>query len=220
MALEDLTGYTEVDSGTFLSKTSTTATFASMPQNAANYIYDDKGSGHFDNAVGFDIDFEHNITAASSSDSRVFTASMSNSIGVLSAQVHSLLALFTGTSPTPTIADIDDAGATDMASSGSTTSTSTRYYNTLALSGTTLDLDIYTDSGRTTLDQNVTGTIINTGYTYQYFYAMSGRGDTGAATISGDVQNIDLNEAAPVGAIINQLQGSNMGADLYNGTIL
>ena len=220
MATEDLTTYTEVDAATYLSKTSTTATFTAMVQNAANYIYDDKGSGHFDNAVGYDIDFEHNITAASASDSRVFTVSMSNSIGVLSAQVHSMIALFTGTGPVPTIADIDDAGATDMVSSGSALSTSTRYYNTFALSGTTLDLDIYTDSGRTTLDQNVTGTIINTGYTYQYFYALSGRGDSGAATISGDVQNIDLNEAAPTGAIINQLQGSNMGADLYNGSIL
>jgi len=202
MALEVPNSYSsQVDNGSDLTIDSTSVSFDTMAQNVVDYVADDKGSGHFSGDFNFESEFI--VTAATASDSRVFYHSLSNNLGALSAQTHSLLALVTGASATPTIADIDDAGATDMSSTGSALSLNTRYYDIFKRVGNTLTWEIYTNSGRTALDQSVSGTIVNTSYTYQYFYAMSSRADSGAATISGDIQNIDLQEVADTNVLAN-----------------
>jgi len=192
MATENLTTYTEVDAGGDLTVTSTRVTHTTMGANVVNYLYDSKGAAHW--SGDFVIDFEHYHSQANGGFSSAFLASISDTLGDLYTVGTCLGTYVEGTGFTPYVMDIDSAGNWDAFSSASNLTADTLFYSTMTRDGNTLYWDIYNDSARTDLFDFANITIVNTSQTFEYMFATSSINFAEANTISGYVQNIDLNE--------------------------
>jgi len=192
VAIENLATYTEVDAGNDLTVTTTKVDFDTMAANVVDYLYDSKGAAHW--SGDFSIDFEHLHSAASGGFSSNFGVSVADSIGDLWTVGTCLSTYVEVTTYLPYVADIDGTGTWDAWTAGSGLTVDTLYYSTFSRTGNTLDWDIYSDSDRTTLVQNITLTIVNTSQTFEYMYAVSSIDVGEVDTITGYVQNIDLKE--------------------------
>lgn len=190
----------ETDTGGYLTITSAKIDAVSMPRNVTSYHVDDKTAGHF--SGDFQFDYELYVSNMSASNSRFFAPSICNNLGDLGSVADSLIELFTNTTLIPTIADIDNLGNTDAYTNGTSISQSTLYYNTFSRTTNELDLDIYTNAARTTLNQNVSMTIVNTSTNFRYLYGLSSSSDAISATATGYVQNLDINEGATENSIV------------------
>ena len=108
----------------------------------------------------------------------------------------------------------------------------TPYYYDLIRDGDDLTLNVWTDSARTNSLLTISTTVA--GLTNQrYIYAATNGESSG--TWTGWIDDIIIRkynspepaylsagseESAPTGAIMNQFQGANIGADLYNGALI
>ncbi|HFD32032.1 MAG TPA: hypothetical protein ENJ28_04890 [Gammaproteobacteria bacterium] len=196
MATEDLTTYTEVDGNGDLTVTTSKVDFTTMPANVTDYLYDDKGASHW--SGDFNIDFDFELTATNGANVQGILTSISNTVGIPNDST-SFMTYFETSSLTPYLADIDSAGNWDSWAGGSNLSLNTIYYCTLSRTGNTLDWDIYSNSSRTTLVQNITIAITNTAQTFRYVYPVSSIAIGDGSDVTGYVQNLDLNEAVASG---------------------
>ena len=192
MATKDLTTLTEVDGGGDLTVTTTKVDVVSQAGNVENYVYDDRGAAYY--SGDFDHDFEFYLTTVNAS-SAGFLIGVSDQIGTLQNGT-TLACAFNSSSLVPYLLDIDSGGNLDLAQTGSALSLATLYYCTFKRVGNALTWILYSDSGRSTIVQTITGTIVNTSQTYQYFYAQSAYNVSDGNTSTYYVQNIDYKEAA------------------------
>ena len=189
---EDLTTYTEVDEGSDLTVTSTKVDISTIQMNRLSYVRRDMGSV----CIGdFDIDFTCRITtdlsgtswrclALSDTTSTSRTTMDSNNTGI----AFDYNRYFAG--PQWRLRD-EENSQSDVTANFAAPQTR---YMTVARTGTALTAQIYTDSGRTTLEDTLS--LTSGTDTYQYLYAfMNHNDDTFFPTnaTSGFTENFELN---------------------------
>jgi hypothetical protein len=203
MAYEDFTTYTEVDSGDDIDVTASRITFTTITENAVSWVVKDKEANHFS------TDFSHLVEVKSTAEVNGVLAicMLANMIGTVqdiadASEDSVFLFLNWGTADFRLL--ICNAGSFVALDDSLTINLNTQYYIT-----STVDIDGGTNgTGRWTIYIRMdshTGTLFDTitgdmpaGWTwdFQYLHAISSRDDTPGDTVSGYIENLDLQEAA------------------------
>lgn len=203
MATEDFTTYTEVDTNSKLTVTSSRVAWASLGDNQTAYLYIDKGTGFFS------ANFTHYLTV------QINTGSQDNSIkaGWLLANVVGdlfaievaegsyLTLLLRAISGSPYLEMEERVGDTAYAGDQYAISFDTPYYLTLKRdesAGTygTLYLYVYSDSARTNLLTTKSSTLHEKA-DFRYIYAVNSRNDGSAQTQSGFLEELEVGRGQP-----------------------
>lgn len=198
MAVENLTGYTEVDSSSTVTVTSTKAEAANLTAFNYGLVYKDFGADYF-NAL--DIDFEMYMSSSSGTNNTSIGVNLSNTGTPNATSIQQL------TSP--------DASAflyrynstyqvwlfrgSGTAFDNGAVSVNTLYYCTLSRTAAsdTVTVYVYSNAARSTLVDTLSVSGYGTSTKWRYFYAFSNRKfDESNAQAYGYVQNVDLNIAA------------------------
>ena len=210
MAIENLTTYTEVDSGSDITITAPSASFDTMFQNANSYVYKDFGAGNFGD---FEIEFEAEIISATSdgggNNGAVVLCCVSNQVGTWPVWDSNSDGLFIDTYYLSTqyhtrIYDQSNNNNDEYIWPVSVSIPLT--YFTFKRNGTTLTCEIYSDSARTTLIDTLTVTC-ETG-TKRYLYALGSRNSGSTATITGNTQNFEIIYASSSSSSISSSSSS------------
>jgi len=191
--LEEIGTYTVIDSGTFISTTTSKVTIVNAPFNADNYVYKDYGENHFNL---LDINFDALQEDDSGTNGGWVGAGVSNQIGTIEDFTDgvSLVVMDYHLSPARAraVLYIDTGGSQD---DHVLDAPSTVYYFTIgrAAGNDTVLAYVFTDSARETL----TTTLSLAGFgtdKYRYAYAMTGSNFASAAYMAdGYVENLDFN---------------------------
>jgi hypothetical protein len=142
-----------------------------MDRSVVSYVYKDYGVNHFTNTTV--IEFEFSIPAADSSGI-IYVFGLSDTIGtrvdMVTANDGILVGFQRTTGPTSIyILNDVDGGVSDLFEPTSLPPTGI-VYCTFTRSGTTITLDMYSDSGRTSLIDSLT--ITGTSLSKRYLYAI------------------------------------------------
>lgn len=197
MALEDYTGYTETDPNSRFSVATNTITVTGLSSNEDAYVYDDKGVDHFEET--YNHTFDAQVTSASTTATLV-PWSLANIVddawgiqGNASEDGHEVF--FINNSGTLEIRLREIDGASFYTDIFSGFSLSTRYYFTVErVSGGSFGIVncyIYSDSARTTLVDTLSLTL-HADHKFRYVYAAQSFNIPVVASLSGDVQNLDI----------------------------
>lgn len=184
---EDLSTYTEVDPNSHISATSTRMTGTGINRNETAYAYYDKGADYFD---ALDIDFDFCVTELSAIDLFGVTG-ISNTLGAQNswgANDIRVTAYHTSGQPRVYI-------STNSVSDYMVITVGTTYYCTLerASGNATVNLKIYSDSGRTTLLDTLSLSISTASTKHRYIYGISSQYTNNNYAASGYVENVVIN---------------------------
>lgn len=176
MATEDLTTYTETDSGGDITVTSTKADVSTMEDDAVSYVRKSFGANYF---TTFEIDFEGyldltsesgypfgGVCALSANDAKTLEALLADNEGV---SCYFQWLDYNSTKILRLRQYWDDNG------DNYTCAYDTLYYCTFKRTGSALQLLIYSDSGRTSLLDTLSVTFNSTGCEYLYAISSAGR---------------------------------------------
>lgn len=205
MSVEDLTTYTEVDPGTYLSVTSSRSTFTNMTQAIDAYVYKDKGVDHFDG------NFEHLITVYQGQTENIgdpyvthwCLANMVNDYYYIFLNADSLaidVRSLHGSPPYITIQLRETVAGTRYSFTAHDESINTPYYLKIKRNeavGTygTIYCYIYSDSGRTNLLATLSGAL-HEKEDFRYIYTtQSWNSGSSNSICDGYSENLDLQEA-------------------------
>ena len=195
-AVEDFTTYTETDSAGHLTVTSTKATIASGNDNNIYNLFKDFGADYF-NAL--DIDFTIRLTTGVTTDAIVGIAVINSATpttetmgGTLTSTDISVAQYWYNTTAI-WLSRGNFGGIADT--TGGVLALNTDYYCTLirSASSDTVTLEIYSDSGRTTLIDTLSVSGYGTGTKWQYMYGFMNANFGASDTLNGFVENMDLN---------------------------
>lgn len=210
MAVEDFTTYTETDPDAKVTKTSTRITIASGNDNNTYNVYKDFGASHFNS---LDIDFAMRVTTGVTTDAIVgiavinsATPSTENMAGTLtSTDISANMYWYNGTNIFLNRGNF--AGITDSVAG---LSIDTTYYCTLVRSASsdTVTLEIYSDSGRTSLVDTLSVSGFGTGTTWQYVYGFMNAEFNESNTLNGYVENMDVHDNVSVSVSASVLAGT------------
>jgi len=203
MAVEDFTGYTEVDEGADITVTSTKVDMVAVPKDDTTHVTLDKTAGHFSG------DFTHLITMFAASGN---TETSQMGMWALSNSLGGLLTIFNASGDEVAVYFLDVSGACRMYNAENDSGTfysdfsglsyDTIYYPSIerdeaASTYGDMILKIYDDSGRTSLVDTVTLSMHTSKKDYRYIYACQTWKDaSNNAEFTGYSQNLDLQEAA------------------------
>ena len=188
----DVSGFTEVDAGSYISLSTYRVTTTSMPTNSNSYVYKDYTAGYF-SAVSHKFSFK--ITSMSMSNTLLFIYGLSNSVGNLYSGAGVKVVLY--------CTNISGAYRLYLRLYNSTSiytedymsiSLNTTYYvQVLHTAGTTIfTVNVYSDSEYSSLIDTLT---INSSYcntSFRYLYIQSGVGAGVADVVSGYSENFLL----------------------------
>lgn len=206
MAVEDFTTYTEVDPNSKVAPLSTEIQVRALQKNQIAYVYDDKGVDHFDG------DFEHLITivpiSGDTGNALSLTWVLSNYVGTQQDHADTsqsyLYVQHNNNHSTNerriVLGEVDSGSAT--AESYVFVPLDTKYLKIVRdeAVGTygTLYCYIYSDAERTTLITTLSVTLNSSKKDFRYLYGvMSREHATETFDIDFDVENLDIQEAAP-----------------------
>jgi len=204
MALENFTTYTEVDPNNRYTVTATKVDVVGLERNEDAYVYADKGVNHFDG--NFEILLE---TFANSGVGAFMAHSMMSNLvddyeGHRAANSSFLAVDRDG---------VEDIILVERDGAGQYTDTSSRtggpwycIFERDEAVGTygTMYCYIYSDSGRTTLVDTLSIALHTSKKDFRYYYAANSVNDGNVVPFTGYSQNHDLQEAVPVGTLINK----------------
>ncbi len=196
MAVENFTTYTENDASGKLTVTSTKANVSNATAYEVVNLYKDFGADYF-NAV--DADFEGYMTPSSGTNNAnfgvIFTSTASpNSLTIQQIGSTDIAGTMYKNGSTYEVILFRSTGVIDRG----TVSSAKLYYLTLsrAAGSDTVNLYIYSNSGRTTLVDTLTCTGVGTGTKWRYAYGFANRKfDEANGQVYGYIQNLDLNLA-------------------------
>lgn len=209
MANEDFTTYTEADPGSDIAITPSRITFTTLPRNVESHVQDDKGVDFFDGSVGYIHNFEMFI---SNSDTGAVAVGwmVSNTIDDLAGQrgVVDRLNFYWG-GDEKMVLEEGDGTANQFDVQTSTLSLSTLYYMQMELdpavgSFGTIYGRVFSDSGRTSLIEEMSLAIASSVKDYRYIYGLNTFNSGTAQDITGYVQNLDL---SPIPAAVPNENG-------------
>ncbi len=201
-ALEDFTGYTEVDPNNKITITSTKVDIANIDVSDVAYVYSDKTAGHFDG--DFEFLFEQYQDSATTNGLAGFFV-LANSVGTRFQQLaesHLSVWFYDEAGDLRVLLYEVDSGTPYNDGPTTADSIDTLYYYTFERDeavGTfgTIYLRQYTDSGRTDLLNTLTVTLHTSKKDFQYIYPFQNDGQWPGNFYTAFVQNLDLQEAAP-----------------------
>ena len=207
MAVVDFTTFTEVDPAGDISITSTKITSTANDTQNNAYVYKDMGVDHFNG--DFTHYFEVQLETGSDTGQRQNFWAMANNVGeqdALQVADQSHFAWSFGDEGANTLRRLYETdGATDYTDTDNNTTLGygTLYYVRVKRDeavGTygTLYVDIYSDSGRTTLIDSQSLTLHTSKKDFRYIYGEMNDGRTQAGVVTGYTQNLDLNESVNV----------------------
>ena len=195
--MEDFTTYTETDPGADVTVTSSRITIASGTDNDTYNVFKDKGAGYFD---ALDIDFAMRVTTGVTTDAIVgiaiintATPTTENMAGTLtSSDISANMYWYNGTNIFLSRGNF--AGITDSVAG---LSIDTTYYCTLVRTAgsDTVTLEIYSDSGRTSLVDTLSVSGFGT-TTWQYVYGLMTAEFNESNVLNGYVENMTINVVA------------------------
>lgn len=185
---EDLSTYTEVDPNSHISATSSRMTGGGINRNETAYAYYDKGADYFD---ALDIDFDIRTTNLDSND-------ILGVLGISNTLDH--IGAF-GTSDIKVAFYYPGGGArglylgTGGALDYMVISVDTTYYCTLerAAGSAAVSLKVYSDSGRETLLDTLTGTMAVASTKHRYILGIASQYTNNNYAASGYVENVVIN---------------------------
>lgn len=224
MAIENFTTWTETDPGTFLSQTSTTASFTALTGNGStNHLNKDMGASW--RTGNFTDRFEIAVSAEShDTNSRISLLIYGvTAFAEFSETFESLRVRWVagGSTSVGTLTlDRFAAGAanqdtpTETATLGSTLNVGSTYYCELQRTGTATTLKVYSDSGYSTQVAS-TLTVTETSAMALRYATVTATWWAGAATtITGSVANLNLDYSAAAGTkyLRNKLFTLGLGA--------
>lgn len=218
MAYEDWTNvaWVETDPNTDITKAANELNIATMRGDSGASLRNDKGAAHFGDfthliettaTAGFDNQGVGYFWALSNvlADGYWWRDNNSQAVGVF---------WFDDTERMILRDNEDGIGDQEISVNLALT---TRYFCTAVRVGVNLDIEIRTGSHAGVLVDTLSVTLTG-GRTYRYIYSVNAYSHSGAADVSYDVFNLDLQEAGA--AIMNQVQATNLGADLFDGALL
>jgi len=181
---ENLTTYTKVDSGGYLSVTSSSVIATNMPRSAVSYVYKDFGVAHFGD---FQMQFEAQCTAVQLGTGVIFLC-LANNIGV-SVQMSTITIGFgLGYDASGYQFVFGDGRVTGGSSVWQVPNPFAMYYFDLSRTGSLATLRVFTSSAYTNPVATLTSAI---GDRFQYLYVAQSLGvSTASATVSGKTQNL------------------------------
>ena len=185
---EDLSTYTEVDPNSHISATSSRMTGTGIHRKETAYAYYDKGADYFD---ALDIYFDIRATNLDSNDILgVFGISNTlNHIGAFGTSDIKVVFYYPGGGSRGLY--LGTGGALDyMAISVNTT-----YYCILerAAGSASVNLKVYSDSGRKTLLDTLTGTMAVASTKHRYIFGISSQYTNDGYAANGYVENVVIN---------------------------
>ena len=185
---EDLSTYTEVDPNRHISANSTRMTGTGINRNETAYAYYDKGAGYFD---ALDIYFDIRAINLDSNDI-LGVFGISNTLNHIGAfGTSDIKVLFYYPSGGARGLYFGTGGALDyMAISVDTT-----YYCILerAVGNASVNLKVYSDSGRETLLDTLTGTMAAASTKHRYIFGISSQYTNNNYAANGYVENVVIN---------------------------
>jgi hypothetical protein len=202
VAIENFTGYTEVDPSSSITKDSNTIDWTAITRNEAAYVYSDKGAAHFDG--DFEWQFEWEATSSSATGAFVCVGNLTNAVSTIRAIYSASGSCFYCRDWRA--ASVNEIGPVEM-DGGSVyvdiyynPTTGTRYYITLDRDesiGTygQLRMRIYTDASRTTLVNTQTIALHTSKKDFRNVMPVSTWDDGVTDTKTGYIENLDLQEA-------------------------
>ena len=185
---EDPSTYTEVDANSHISATSSRMTGSGINRSEIAYAYYDKGADYFD---ALDIDFDINISNLDAND-MIGVLGISNTLNHIGAFGSSDIKVL-GYFPSGQQARLYIS--TSAVSDYMQITVGTTYYCTLARAAgnATVDLKVYSDSGRTTLLDTLTINISTASTKHRYIYGISSQYTNNNYAASGYVENVIIN---------------------------
>ena len=228
MAVEDFSAYTEVDPDSEVTRTATRVTWTQVARNTDTYVYDDKDAAHFNG------DFEQLLTlllaetGSSLSSVGPFWALTNQVDDLYNIDIESDSALWgyvrmeNSTERRFVLCETD--GGTLYQDLWAGAAWDTPYYLKIKRDeavGTygTLYCYIYSDSARTNLLDTLQHTLHTSKKDFQYVFGMSTYNNADAATTSGYVENLDLQEATGGWTTIAKVNGVGQAAILKVGGV-
>lgn len=191
MATEDLTTYTEVDTSSRLTVTSSSVTVSSLARSETAYVYKDFGADYF--AGDFSVRFQMNVSSVSGELAGIVIGAFGDTLGTLTDLLGGdcvyINVLYLSSNLNFTLAA--RSGGASQGSDSTVLSTSTDYYFEYTRTGTSFTCDIYDDSGYSNLVDSLTLTL-GSGDSYRYCYATNCSVYADADTISGVYQDLEL----------------------------
>ncbi len=184
----DLTTFTEVDSGSYLSVAADVITISALPASGANYVYKDYGASHFDKVdILFKLEMDSSVSTLDRYAGMGLTVSvLGDRSGWGSSDVF-VASYYYNTNN----AGIYLVRGTDFANINTVTGLSKGvfyYCRLLRLAGSdTFTLYIYSDAARTSLVATLILAGFGTGTKYRYLYAVTNNsGNANWAGVFGD----------------------------------
>ncbi len=195
--LEDFTTYTEIDpNGVVTVDDANTITIAGFERNDDFYVFDDAGSGHFDTTFSASTDSAHLVSSIQTvhpggGDDLHFWQ-LANVTDPTLAEDPLILTRWNSTSRI--FLAIDD-GALDEDQTSVGLSAATRHWMTNTRNGSGVVVQIYDDSGRTSLQDTIS--VSQGTSSFQYIFAAATRASGGGTGTNSDGQvfDLDLQEA-------------------------
>jgi len=190
---EVFTGYTEQDTGGYLSETTNKVTATNMPANVTSYLYADGGTNFISGDFTHYFDF---LATQVSGTGYMFPWAVSDTLGLPRTNGTNLFvqiaAAGNGANGTY-IYLIERYGGTQYNTTAIVLNGNTHYYLTIIRSGTTATVHVYTDAARTsevgTSPQSIT---LHSVQGYRYVYGMTSASDIGTGVCSGYSNNMSL----------------------------
>jgi len=171
---QDYTGYTESDSGGYLTvNSSTQITVAAEPNGGPSYVYKDAGAAHYDFEYDWSFMVHVNVTSASGANLGVW--GLSNSLGTRqSVDGLDVYLAATGGNVNAYIEEIV-SGTIYTSSATSSLALATDYYLVIQITrGTSsvISLSVYSDSGLTTQVGSTVTLTLHNAVSYRYIYGV------------------------------------------------
>jgi hypothetical protein len=188
---ENLTTFTEVDGGGDITIVPLTASFDTMERHEVSYVYKDYGVNYFTDTTV--IEFEFSISAADSSGI-IYVFGLSNTIGtrVWMDTFNDGIIVGFQRSATDSFYILEDLGpgVLDVFIDSGNLPPTGIVYCTFTRSGTTSTLDLYSDSGRTSLIDSLT--VTGTSLSKRYLYAIISSQLSNGLEITGYSQKFQI----------------------------
>ena len=183
---EDLSTYTEVDPNSHISATSSRMTGTTINRNETAYAYYDKGADYFD---ALDIDFDIFISNLDQNDV-LGVLGITNTLSHLGGLGKSdIRVVFYGSGAFKTLNLNANTGDT------MNISLNTTYYCTLerVAGNATVNLKVYSDSGRANLLDTLTVSLETASTKHRYIFGISSQYTNNNYAASGYVENVVIN---------------------------
>jgi len=191
MTIQDLSTYSEVDTNSRISRTSTTETFSNLGYAETAYSYKDFTAGFFAGSQYFEG--ELNVSFGTSAGTLLFC--YGNELGPFASATNLSGIVLQYTTALNTYVWNRNGGTDAYLQCGNLSTSTTYYYRVGILAGLgqygAVFIEIYSDSGRTTL---VTSGIVQrpAATNYRYFYPVQSNGSAGSGVLTGTNANITL----------------------------